>query len=181
MSTPKNGVFYRHAVEAVFERVVRVRQLDTPTLRQELTSIGVDFEKPRDVDLATWLRVLKAVARVLAPGVPEAEALSQLGRVALEGYASTLVGQGALLVSKLAGVKRSMVRAAEAWGTANNIYVVTTEDRGPKCVAVLLNVAGELTPYNRGILYGVLSVLGAKGTVDSQERPDGVTYVVTWE
>lgn len=48
-------------------------------------------------------------------------------------------------------------------------------------MAVKLNVAGELTPYNCGILLGVLRVLGAKGTVEPQDRPDGVTYVVTWE
>ncbi len=181
MTEPKAGVFYRHAVEAVFDRVVRVRHLDSTELRAAISAIGLDFDKPRDIDLETWLKVLKVVARALTPAGTETEALTQLGIAALEGYADTLVGRGALLVSKLTGPKRSLIASAEAWGTANNIYVVTTEDKGPKSVEIHLNVAGELTPYNRGILLGVVGKLGIKATVDTRERSNGVTYVVNWE
>lgn len=181
MAESKPGVFFRHAVEAVFQRVVHAKQLDTPELRAALRAAGLEFEKPRDVDLTTWLKVLKAVSRALSPGVPEPEALTRLGEVAVQGYATTLVGQGALLLARLLGPRRSLVRAAEMWRTANDIYVVTTEDRGPKSVAVGLNVAGELTPYNRGILLGVCGLLGLSATVDAQEHAGGVTYVVSWQ
>ena len=51
------GVFYRHAVESVFDRVVRVRHLDSAELRAALSAIGFELGV-----LAAWSVVGFAVA-----------------------------------------------------------------------------------------------------------------------
>lgn len=180
MST--QGVVYRHSVEALIKRVLEPRGALTPGFTSTLRDLGVDPGKPRDLDLATWTKLLQTCASQLFPGQAEPDALTSLGRALLDGFTSTLVGQGALLVGKLAGPRRSLQKLAEFWKSANSIYVVTTEEKGPTHFEVRINVGGPLRYYNRGILLGALEKVNVKtGHVELHEQPGGGDlYVVTW-
>ena len=175
------GVFYRHTVEALLDQVMKARGLMTPALESELRTIGVDVGHPVDVDFETWLNLVKVCARSLEPLLLPDEALVQLGKSVIDGYTKTMLGQGALLLSKLAGPKRSLIKAAETWAIANTVYKVRTEEKGASRVEVHVNVGGEVAPYNRGVLLGALGKLSVRdGKVEQRDELDGVTYVITW-
>lgn len=180
MST--DGVVYRHSLEALIKRVLEPRGALTETFTATLRTLGVDPAKPRDLDLATWTRLLQTCAAHLFPAQAEPDALTSLGRALLDGFTSTLVGQGALLVGKLAGPRRSLHKLADFWKSANSIYVVTAEEKGPTHFEVRINVGGPLRYYNRGILLEALEKVNVKtGHVELHEQPGGGDlYVVTW-
>lgn len=175
------GVVFRHAVEALTERVLRQQQRLTPEFTAELRAMGVDVDKPRDLPMDTWRKLLQLCAARLFPELTEPEGLTEVGRAVLDGFTQTLVGRGALMVGKMLGPQRSLQRLAEYWGSANNVYRVTTREVGPKHFEVRINVGGEMRWYNRGILLGALEKVGAKGSVELHEQVGGGDlYIVTW-
>lgn len=176
------GVVYRHSVEALLDRVLRQKNLLTPELSAELLALGVDPEKPRDLPLKTWTKLLQHCAAHLFPSQSEPEALTSLGKALLDGFTQTLVGRGALMLGKMAGPQRALAKLADTWATANSIYRVTSEERGPKHFEVRINVGGPLRYYNRGILLAALEKVNvANAQVELQEQVSGGDlYVITW-
>lgn len=177
-----DGVVYRHSVEALLDRVLRQKKLLTPELTAALLALGVDPDRPRDLPMETWRGLLQLCAARMFPALPEPDGLTEVGRTTLDGFTQTLVGRGALMLGKMAGPARSLAKLADTWATANSVYRVTSEQKGPKHFEVRINVGGAMRYYNRGILLGALEKVGVKNPVVGlhEQVGGGDLYVITW-
>ena len=147
------GVIFRHTVEAMIQRVLLRRNLLTPALAQDLKALGLDVTRPHDVPLAVWQSVLRHVSKLVAPGQPEDAALEELGREVLRGYADTLVGKGTLLVAKMLGPRRALLRIGETWATAGDAYRITITEKSPREIEALAEGVGDLAHYYKGVFH----------------------------
>ena len=147
------GVIFRHTVEAMVQRVLLRRNLLTPALAQELKALALDPPRPQDVPLAVWQAGLRHISKLVAPGLPDHDALEALGREVLRGYADTLVGKGTLLVAKMLGPRRALLRIGETWATAGDAYRITITEKSPREIEALAEGVGDLAHYYKGVFH----------------------------
>lgn len=177
-------VIYRHTAEAFFKQVLARKGLLTPEFLATLAALGIDPKKPRDVDIATWWRVIEAAARVIAPGRPLDEALREVGREVLRGYDASFVGKTAMMVLRMLGHRRAVTKLAESFKSADNATSVEVLESLPTRSRVRFTVAGGLRfpTYSEGVLLEGMERLGAKSlrVEHAVEPTGGVVYVMTW-
>ncbi len=176
------GVVYRHAVEAFVQHIIARHRLLTPEFAKEMLALGIDLHKPRDAQADAWVALLRATASRLSPGAPEAEAMERIGHEMLRGLFETLIGKGMLMVMKLLGPKRALLRIAESYRMSDNITQVTTTDMGPTHVRLSFNTVGGCQTYVRGLLLEAMATLNVRpGEITFIDRADGGTdYDVKW-
>lgn len=177
-------VIYRHTADAFFKQVLARKGLLTPEFLATLAALGIDPKKPRDVDVATWWKVIEAAARVIAPGQPLDEALREVGREVLRGFEASLVGRTAMMVLRMLGHRRAVTKLAESFKSADNVTTVEVLETTPTRARVRYTVVGGLRfpTYSEGVLVEGLERLGAKSPrVEHAVEPGGaVVYVMTW-
>lgn len=176
------GVVFRHAVESFLQHVVTRNRLLTPEFRAELAGIGFDVDKPRDTEAMVWVSMLRLTATRLAPDVPEGEALERVGHEMLRGLFETLIGRGMLMVMKLMGPKKALLRVAESYKMSDTITKVDTQELGPTHVKLSFNSVGGVPTYVRGLLQEAMTTLNVKnGAITYLERADGgADFDVKW-
>ena len=175
------GVVYRHTVETLINNVLRAHELLTPEAERGLRDIGVDPARVQDVPLETWLALLEYCAALGAAGDRSDTALITLGRRWVDGYVETLMGKTTLMVARLIGPKKMLLKMADNWRTTNNFYVATATERSPKHVELELNVGGAVRPFNAGVLGRVLEVMGVTtGRVDTRDLGGRSHFSITW-
>lgn len=171
------GVIYRHTVEAFLERVVLRRQLLTSAV---LRARGL--WPARDLPLAQWVALLEEVAGLLAPAAPRDEALEQVGRELIRGYAETLVGRSVQLVARLLGPQRALLRLSDSFGTADSTSQVSARAEGPRQVRIEFGDDAGTPTYLEGIFRQLLEALGV-GTVRiarQREASGHTVFLVSW-
>lgn len=176
------GVVYRHAVEAFVQHIIVRHHLLTAEFAKEMLAIGIDLYKPRDAQADAWIVLLRKTSAKLSPGASEADAMERIGHEMLRGLFETLVGKGLLMVMKLLGPKRALLRIAESYKTSDNITQVTTTEVGPTHVKLSFNTVGGCQTYVRGLLSEAMVTMNVKQSdITFSERVDGGTdYDVKW-
>jgi uncharacterized protein (TIGR02265 family) len=171
------GVIFRHTVEAFLGRVVQRKNLLSAV---ELRELGL--ERARDVDLVTWVKLVKSVAKRMSPGKSEEKALEDVGREMVRGFADGMVGRGLFLVLRLLGPKKALGRMMDNYRTADSMTVIKVTDRGPSEMELEFNSVGGMPTYVAGVLHESLSMLQvAEARVDL--LPSSLTatrFLVTW-
>lgn len=181
MADEKTGVVFRHTVETLINHVLRAHGLLTPDAEARLKAIGVDPAQVRDMPFSTWTKLLSTCAELGAPGLPPEDALLQLGRRWVDGYLETLMGKTMLMVARMLGPKKMLMKMADNWRTVNDFYVATCTARGDKQVEIQLNVGGVVRPFNSGVILQMFEVIGIAGCkVDATDFGGGTRFSVTW-
>ncbi len=176
------GVVFRHAVESFIAYVLKRNALLTPDFVAELKASGFDPEKPRDTEADVWISTLRKTATRLSPDADEDAALERVGREMLRGMFETLIGRGMLMVMKLLGVRKSLLRIAEQYNTSDTITRVVTEEVSPTHVRITFNTVRGVPTYVRGLVLEAMQTQGAKDvSITFLNRADGGTvYDVKW-
>lgn len=176
------GVIYRHSVEALVQRVLLRRGLLSLELDRELKALGVDASRPAEVKLDAWIQVLRVVARRLSPQLDEAAALEALGREQFIGYAEGLVGKALVMVLRLIGPRRTLLRMKENYETADNVTRVTTRELGPSSMELEFNSDFGVPTFIQGVVSEALGLLRARDAKVSFRKLDtGATvFSVSW-
>jgi uncharacterized protein (TIGR02265 family) len=166
----------------------------TPALRDELKASGIDFEKVQVAySLASWLEVIRILAKSLGAEVPEDDRFRHLGRMFMRGFVETPMGFAALTAGKVFGTKRTLLRMGRNFRTAANYIETELTDLGPKELRIRTFIMPKFLPrvpgssmliveYRQGVLEEVIELLGSKGTVQIVDvKPDvhDVTFHIT--
>lgn len=178
----KEKVIFAHTLQAFIQRVIMRRALLSIEFDKELRALGVDVSRPKEVNLATWVALLRACAKKMSPGAPEDEALEQVGREMMQGYSEGLVGRAMTIVLKLIGPRRSLLRMMENYATADNMTTVKVVEVTPTTMELEFNSTGDMPTYVRGILSEMLRTVGARDIkIDYRTLPSSATvYSVSW-
>lgn len=175
------GVIYRHAVESFVNGVILRHGLLSLEFEKELRALGLDVSHPREVDLETWTKLMRAVSARLSPGKSEAEALERVGREQLRGFFDSLVGKGLYLLLRLMGPHRTVRRMAENYRSADSITEVTTHQLGPCRYELIFNTTGGMPDYVRGLLHEAMLMLNVKDPqLTFEVRADGTAFTLWW-
>jgi uncharacterized protein (TIGR02265 family) len=177
-----DGVVFRHTVEAFIDRVILRRGLLSLEFDKELKAVGLDVSRPTELSVTVWLAVLHACAKRMLPGGSEAEGLELVGREMLRGYVDGLVGRSLMLLLRMVGTRRALLRMMESYATADNVTTIKAMERGPKCVDLEFNSAFGVPTYVRGVLLEAMPLLGAREPkVEFQVAPSGATvFTASW-
>jgi uncharacterized protein (TIGR02265 family) len=166
----------------------------TPALRDQLNAVGVDFEKVQVAySLASWLEVIRVLARTLGAEVPEADRFRHLGRMFMRGFVETPMGFAALTAGKVFGTRRTLLRMGRNFRTAANYIETENTELGPKELRIRTWINPKFLPriadrsmliadYRRGVLEEVIALLGSTGTVEFVDvNPDvhDITFHIT--
>ncbi len=175
---PAAGTVYRHTVEAMLTHVVQRHQVMTA---QELREKRLD--KPRDLSREDWAALVKEVARRKSSDGTLATGLEWAGREMMKGYAQGLVGRGVLMVARLLGPRRALLRLADSYSTADDMTKVYGSEKGERHVELLFNDIDQMPTYVRGTLSEALLLLGVQAhDISFELRADGYTrFDVTWK
>lgn len=176
------GVIYRHTVEAYIQRVLLRRGLLSLEFDRELKGLGVDASRPGEATLDVWVAMLKATAKRLSPGRPEADALEDVGREMLRGYVDGLVGKALFMVLRISGPRRAMLRAMENYRTADSVTTVKSTELGPTSIDLEFSSSFGIPTYVCGLLSETLVLLRAREPrVAFRDLPSGATvFNVSW-
>lgn len=176
------GVIYRHTVEAFVQRVLLRRGLLSLEFDRELKALGVDASRPTELPIAVWDALLRTTAKRLSPGKNEADALDDLGREQLRGYAEGLVGRALLTVLRLIGPRRTMLRMMENYRTADNVTEVKATELSPSAIDLEFNSDFNVPTFIRGLLDETLVLLRAKDpkVVFKKQASGSTVFSVSW-
>lgn len=173
--TNESAVMFETAFSALHKTLGP--RLDGP-LREGFRSLGVDFDRLQPAySMETWEAGLTLISKQLFPSLGREEAYRQIGRDFLKGYVQTRLGQATLMVGKVLGVRRMMHRMERNFRTATNTSNITVTDVGDHLLEMVIALVPRFLPtwrgvplslphYRRGLLEGIITVLGAQGTVD---------------
>lgn len=172
------GVIFRHTVEAL---VVGVAEKKHALPRAELVKLGV--YPPRDVTLDVWDPAIRAIARALFPAATPDQQLELLGREVVRSFTEGVVGRGLLLVLRLLGRKRALLRMAENFRTADSVMNVTTLEKSPTWIQVRFGATHGLEAHMLGVMREAVSLISPKDPCTVEGAPDGpggFTIDVKW-
>jgi len=176
------GVIFRHTVDAFVERVLVGEGLMSVEFERELRALGLDVAHPAEVDLETWSRLVRATSKRLSPAKPEADALEDVGRHILRGFAESLVGRGLFLALRMLGPRRAALRMPENYRSADSITQVVARELGPSRVELTFNTTGGMPTYVRGLMLESLRQVGARAPeVSFEERSNETVFVMSWQ
>lgn len=177
-------VIYRHTADAFFKQVLARRGLLTPDFLAKLSALGIDPNKPRDVEMATWWKVMAATAELLAPGASVEDAHREAGREVVRGFEQSLVGKTSFMVLRMLGHRRAFTKLAESFNGADTATKVEVLEATPTGARVRFTIAGghPQPAYTEGILLEGLEMIGAKGTTvrHQREAAGSVLFELSW-
>jgi uncharacterized protein (TIGR02265 family) len=181
MRDEKTGVVFRHTVETLIHNVLRTHDLLTPDAQAQLRAIGVEPSNVRDMPFSTWTKLLSCCAAIGAPGKPEDEALVELGRRWIDGYMNTFMGKSTLMIARLLGPRKMLMKMADNWRTVNDFYVAKSTAVNDRHVDIELNVGGVVRHFNTGVIQRMFETIGITTcVVVTREVPAGTQFTVTW-
>jgi uncharacterized protein (TIGR02265 family) len=176
------GVIFRHSVEAFVERVLVAQGLMSPEFERELKRLGLDVAHPAEVNLETWSALVRAASRRMSPSKREADALEDVGRHMLRGFAASLVGKGLFLALRMLGPRRAVLRMPENYRSADSITHVIAREVSPTCMELTFNTTGGMPTYVRGLMLESMTHVGAREPrVTFEERANETVFVLSWE
>jgi uncharacterized protein (TIGR02265 family) len=176
-------VVYSDAVEGVFIRGLGPRV--TPALKAKLRELGLDLGQklrptyPRDA----WMRVLRATVEELYPWLPLEEGYRQLGQVAINGIATTMIGRAIASMARLLGPARAVHRLPDGFKSVNNYMEIKLEtvEEGRR-YRIWLNETYGHPAYMEGCFRAALELAGARNlTVTVVEvAGESATFEISW-
>lgn len=172
------GVIYRHTVEAL---VVGVAEKKNALPRAELIKLGV--YPTRDVTMDVWAPAVRAIAKALFPDATPDQQLELLGREVVRSFAENVVGRGLLMVLRLIGRKRALLRMAENFRTADSVSNVSTVEKAPTWIQLRFSASNGLGPHMLGLMREGVLLITAKEPCTVEGTPDGAggfTIDVKW-
>lgn len=172
------GVIFRHTVEAL---VVGVAEKKRALARAELVKLGV--HPPRDVSMDVWVPAVHAIAGALFPQLSPEQQLEALGREVVRSFTQGVVGRGLLLVLRLVGRRRALLRMAENFRTADSVMNVTSVEKSPTWIQVHFDAGRGLETHMLGIMREGVALISAQGECSVTGQPDGsggFTIDVKW-
>ena len=125
---------------------------------------------------------MRRSAKRLSPQKSEADALNDLGREQLRGYMEGLVGRALLMVVRLIGPRRTMLRMMENYRTADSVTEVRSTELSPTAIDLEFSSDFDMPTFIRGVLEETLVVLRAKDPkVEFEKQASGSTvFSVSW-
>jgi uncharacterized protein (TIGR02265 family) len=183
VESPKERVVYSEVVEGIFLRGLGPRT--TPALKEKLRALGVDLGQklkptyPREL----WIQVLRTTVEELYPGVPLEEGYRQLGQVAIQGVANTMIGRTIASMARLLGPGRAIHRLGDGFKSVNNYMEIELEtlEKGRR-YRIWLNDTYGHPAYMLGCFQAALGIAGAKDLEVKlvESTPDGATFEMSW-
>lgn len=147
------GVIFRHTVEALVSIAEKRHALSPDQLR------ALNVYPPRDVPVEVWSPAVLAISAALLPNATPGEQLENSGRVIVRSFAEGLVGRGLLMVVRMLGRKRALLRMSENFRSADSVMNVTAEDRGDTWVRLRFGAAHGLERHMLGIIDETLRMM----------------------
>jgi len=170
------GVIFRHTVEAFFSEVVdRLHLFTHDELRAQ------DLWPPRDVDIFAWVTLLRTTAARLRPDAPVDDALEEVGREMVRGFAESLTGRSLFGLLRMLGPRRAMLRLAENYRTADSVTEVVTTQVSPTHMRLAYSDTGGVPTYMKGVLAESLERIGVDARIAFIEAAEGATFDVRWD
>lgn len=176
------GVIYKHTIEAFIQHVVLRRGLLSIEFDRELRGLGLDVSRPREVSLATWEALLKATAKRAYPKLAEDDALEEVGREVMRGFAAGFVGKGLLMVLRMLGPRRALLRMMENFRTADSVTTMKAVELSPTCIELDTRPVTDVPTYVCGLLSEIMVLLAAREPkVEHRiEGKESRVFKVTW-
>ncbi|MFT3711284.1 MAG: DUF2378 family protein [Archangium sp.] len=177
MNSVPGPVVFRSTVDALLKQVVRRQELMTD---EELSAFGL--ARPRDLPIAEWGQLVRLVAGRLSPAAAEGQALEAAGREVVRGFSKELVGKGLLIVLRMLGPQRALLRMAENFRSADNFIKLTAHVRAANHVELIVFDTAGMPSFMVGILSEVLALIGTREHAVSVTAGSGTTmhYDITW-
>ncbi len=140
---------------------------------------GERFDAAYPLDV--YSAILDACAQSRYAGLDELERFTRVGRLFIDGYANTLVGQALLGLLRVLGPRRALERTTRNIRTANNYTEATMESVSPVHHMVRVNYVAR-TGFYRGILETMCARAGAREVQVRvvEERGESRVYEVKW-
>lgn len=168
---------------ATFESLFRVLAPEAltallPTLRAE----GIDpHQLTPAYPMTTWVKVVRAMLPLFAPGASEDDALTQLGACIVDSYGEGLVGKALFGVLKVLGPRRPLDRTARNFRTTNNDAEATVTHLEGNTFELWMNEV-DLPTFSAAVVQAGLRHAGAvEPTVTVTAKDEkGTTFLVSW-
>jgi len=175
-------IVHEHAVEGLFLKGLAGKV--TPTLKMRLREVGLDLDQKLQPSYSkqAWKQFLRITVEELFPGMPQDKAARRLGELLSIGYIQTWLGRTTILVARMLGPKRTLLRFTDKIRTLNTFTETKLIERGPSEYDLWISEHYGLPYYVAGGLDVVLKEIGAKEVEVKLEsvEGDGATYRVRW-
>lgn len=167
----------------------------TAPLLKEMSAVGFDLVNTQAAyALAPFVAAPRLLCEAACPGLPPAEQHRQPGRHFMQGYQHTTLGGAVLMLAKVVGLERTLLRIGRNLRTAGNYVEAEAVDLGPQSIRVKTRVLPELreriTPeqlrvtnaYRVGVFEGIADAFGRPREVTMEGAPETpeLSFLVTW-
>jgi uncharacterized protein (TIGR02265 family) len=131
--------------------------------------------------LAPYLKILEACATSRFAHLKEQDAYAQVGRLFVDGFSRTVIGQALMGIMSLLGPRRTMHRLTRNFRAANNYTEITLTTLQDNHHQIAVNFV-EQPGFYIGVIERTLEYAGAKeAQVTVLERVDRApTFEVRW-
>jgi uncharacterized protein (TIGR02265 family) len=175
-------LWYGPVIEAVFIKGLGPRL--TPEVAALLRAEGIDVDKVLPGYPVT--QVVKACRRILPvvfPGLPERDAMAELGALSTRGYNETMLGRAAIGFLKLIGIRRALESLNKTLRAGNNYLETRFTALAANQAKIYLSDASGIPDFYRGLLQEGGRLLKAPGftVVDAPPTPPSHEFIVSWE
>jgi uncharacterized protein (TIGR02265 family) len=156
----------------------------TEAAKDELKALGLDLRKSFEpaYPLAVWMKLIRFGGTLVAPQRPEREQLEELGRLFIDGYEETMLGQALLATMRLLGPRRGLERMSRNFRTGNNYTETRLEAKSEREYELWLS-AVRAPEYYRGMLLAGVGRTNVKNLSVQVLKHDaeGATFGVKWD
>ncbi|HVG58870.1 MAG TPA: DUF2378 family protein [Hyalangium sp.] len=180
--TPEKLV-HAQTVEALFVRAFENRL--TPACREALKKAGLDLDRKleRFYTLEQWKAFLRIAAAHVYGGVPAEAAYYSLGERFMDAWFGTFLGKALLGMARLAGPRRTLLRASTGFRAGTNFIELRIVERGPTSLELWMNdVVADQPTFAAGMIARAAELAGGWRVVAIPEGFDGTssTFHVRW-
>jgi uncharacterized protein (TIGR02265 family) len=177
-------LIFANSVEALFVRGVG-SQL-TPEIKDELRSIGIDLSKrllpayPSDV----YYAAIALLVRRLYPGLPPSTAQFKLGERSVLGLEETFLGRSAVVLSKLIGTRRAILRFPVSAMATTNYAKLEARELSPTQVEVTICPMDGDVNFMSGCISALITMTGGHDgkteVVEHDREKERLVLRVSW-
>lgn len=145
-------VWFADGVEGLWWKGLASRM--TPQLKAQLKTVGLDLDGK--IQPAYPAEVIAAASRIasklLFPKLSEEAAFYELGTIALEQFANTLLGRALFPMLRVMGWRRALQRMQSNLRTASNYAEVTVTEVAPDCFRLTLRDPDGLAYFWKALI-----------------------------
>jgi uncharacterized protein (TIGR02265 family) len=175
-------LWFSQSIEGLFVRGIGKDM--TPELRAQLKALGIDVASIQPAyENDSVVKAIKLAAATLYPAAPEREALREMGKLFMRGFADTLMGAALVGLMKVIGPRRSLERMERNFRTGGNYVQSKFTSLGKGKAQVWFNDVTGIPDFYAGIIHRGGEFAGAKNmnvTFDSPAAEE-CTFTVTWD